>query len=884
MGLRLRSIRQKILLLVLVPVLSLIGLYIFATSITARDAINLGRTDTLKNATGVPTGAFLGAIDAERPLALVYLSRPSGANLAALELAESKTSNAAVALRRALNSGSTTGNASTAEKRAIATLLKDVAGLPALRAQIRAQIITRPQAFNDYNNVVEDSYNVLNQAILQETSAEVVTQSLAFVRMGKSEEMLLREDAIVLADLAAGSFPASDRQDFTQLVGARTTLFSQTLADLQPLYRGYYTRDVSPQASTALATLEGTLMSDTVTTRPPAVSPTAWQQAVGGVAAGLSRAGTQASDEITVRAHDDARSTYVTLILAGGLGLLAVILSIIVSVRVGRGLVRELAALRQSALELANKRLPDVVQRLAAGQDVDVAAEAPELPASSDEIGQVRQAFSAVAQTAVEAAVGQARLRHGISDIFRNLARRSQSLLHRQLALLDAMERRAKEPEELEDLFRIDHLTTRMRRHAESLIILSGDAPARGWRNPVPFVDVLRAAVAEVEDYTRIKVTATTRAAITGPAVADVIHLIAELAENAAVFSPPNTPVLISGDVVGRGFAVEIEDRGLGLSEERRAEFNELLENPPPFDLSGSDQLGLFVASQLARKHNIRISLRASPYGGTTAIVLIPLNLVVSEESYDESMADSGTARAMQLTGRHAARDDAPRQDAASDGAAGGGAAGGGLGQALSTAGAAERPQGTGAADRWAAGTTGNGWAADPAGSRWAADPAASPWPAADPAGGRTADREPSAPAGTGNRLNGFSAHADGAGRLQASERAPADPLSNGDPDLDEVDSLPRRVRQASLAPQLREASAHSTPAADSDVAAAAQALGRSPEEARSTITAIQRGWERGRSIFEASTKSPDTMTGTESAADASATDAASASTQSSDE
>ena len=398
-------------------------------------------------------------------------------------------------------------------------------------------------------------------------------------------------------------------------------------------------------------------MSDTRTAGPPPVQPLQWEAAVGGVAAGLSKAATQASDVITAKATSNSDHTYLELILAGGLGLLAVILSILVSLVVGRGIVRELAALRDAALELAHKRLPDVVRRLAAGQDVDVTADAPELPASSDEIGQVRQAFVAVQQTAVEAAVGQARLRQGISDIFRNLARRSQSLLHRQLALLDAMERRAREPEELEDLFRIDHLTTRMRRHAESLIILSGDAPARAWRRPVPFVDVLRAAVAEVEDYTRIKVTTSTRAAIAGPAVADVIHMIAELAENAVVFSPPNTPVLISGDVVGRGFAVEIEDRGLGLSEERRAELNDLLENPPPFDLSGSDQLGLFVASQLARKHNIRISLRGSPYGGTTAIVLIPITLVITEESYQQDGTDQGTSRAAERPacrpGRH---------------------------------------------------------------------------------------------------------------------------------------------------------------------------------------------------------------------------------------
>ena len=169
-------------------------------------------------------------------------------------------------------------------------------------------------------------------------------------------------------------------------------------------------------------------------------------------------------------------------------------------------------------------------------------------------------------------------------------------------------------------------------------------------------MDVLRAAVAEVEDYTRIKVTANTRAAITGPAVADVIHMIAELAENAVVFSPPNTPVLISGDVVGRGFAVEIEDRGLGLSEERRAELNDLLENPPPFDLSGSDQLGLFVASQLAKQHNIRISLRGSPYGGTTAIVLIPQH--AGRLRGELPAGRDGPGHRVQLTGRHAAREE----------------------------------------------------------------------------------------------------------------------------------------------------------------------------------------------------------------------------------
>ena len=628
---RLRSIRTRILLLVLVPVLSLVGVYAFAVSTTARDAVNLARANTVKNATGDPTGAFLAQLDNERTLAIVYLSAPTGANLAKLELQETRTNVAAAALRRALLSGATMNNASPAEEQAITILLRDAAGLPSLRSQIAAQIIPRSRAFTTYNATGQAADHVLEAAIRQQNSAPVVAQALAFVRMGSSEDMLLQENTLLAADFSSGRLSTADLQQFTQLVGARRALYNLTLPDLDSPYRGYYTRDVSPRLLASLASLENTVMYGAQPGKPPPVSPRAWQQTVGAVGTGLSAAGVQSADALTSQANTQARGTYLRLILVGGLGLLAIIVSIVLSLWIGRRIVRELSALRQSALELANDRLPDVVNRLASGEDVDVSAQALPNTATSDEIRQVGEAFAKVQRTAVEAAVGQARLRQGISHIFRNLARRSQSLLHRQLTLLDAMERRVSDPQELGDLFRVDHLATRMRRHAESLIILSGAAPARGWRHPVPLVDVLRAAVAEVEDYTRIKVMATTNAALAGPAVGDVIHMIAELAENATIYSPPQTPVLISGSIVGQGFAVEIEDRGLGMNTAQRDLINAELDSPPAFDLTGSDQLGLFVAGQLAKRQNIRISLRASPYGGTTAIVLIPRSLVVPE-------------------------------------------------------------------------------------------------------------------------------------------------------------------------------------------------------------------------------------------------------------
>ena len=304
------------------------------------------------------------------------------------------------------------------------------------------------------------------------------------------------------------------------------------------------------------------------------------------------------------------------------------------TILVARSIIRRLGGLERNALQLAEDQLPDVVGRLRRGENVDVNAEAPALRIGRDEIGRVGQAFDLVRQTAIRAAVDEARLRQGLNDVFRSLARRSQSLLHRQLTLLDQMERRASDPEALDDLFRLDHLTTRMRRHAEGLVILAGAPPGRGWSSPVRMVDVMRGAIAEVEDYARVSVATRSQAALTGSAVADVIHLLAELIENATTLSPPYTSVRVSGDTVANGFAIEVEDRGLGMSPSRLTELNERLANPPEFNPSDSEQLGLFVVSQLAKRHGIRVTLRASPYGGTAAIVLIPRHLVVTEEAF----------------------------------------------------------------------------------------------------------------------------------------------------------------------------------------------------------------------------------------------------------
>jgi len=421
---------------------------------------------------------------------------------------------------------------------------------------------------------------------------------------------------------------------FAQTAASRQLLMTDALRKLNPSCGSGYRRAESSAAYLRFTGMENRVIGSigskgpvpiNVLTLAAAALPLfkAYQAAEGQDRSALSSLGTQVGDQLLEE-----------VALAGGAGLVAVALSIVLMLGFGRRISRELTGLQYAAMELAQDRLPRVVSKLSQGEDVDVAAEAAPITGGRiAETARVAEAFSSVQRTAVEAAVGQARLRRGVSQVFRNLAWRSQSLLHRQLTLLDAMERRQTEPDTLDELFQLDHLTTRMRRHAEGLIILSGAIPGRGWREPVPVVDVLRGAIAEVEEYKRVTVLCDADDAIVGTAVADVIHLLAELVENATTYSPARTEVTVRAERVANGFVAEIEDRGIGMAAEKLVAFNERLAHPPEFDLADSNQLGLFVVARLASKHQIAVTLRPSPYGGTAAIVLMPHSIVVARDT-----------------------------------------------------------------------------------------------------------------------------------------------------------------------------------------------------------------------------------------------------------
>ncbi|MFF7333163.1 ATP-binding protein [Streptomyces sp. NPDC008150] len=212
-------------------------------------------------------------------------------------------------------------------------------------------------------------------------------------------------------------------------------------------------------------------------------------------------------------------------------------------------------------------------------------------------------------------------------EVFVNLARRLQSLVHREIAILDELENRIEDPDLLKGLFHVDHLATRIRRHAENLAVLGGAVSRRQWSNPVPMTEVLRSAIAEVEQYSRVKLVPPLDGTLRGHAVADVMHLLAELVENATVFSAPNTQVLLRANVVTAGLAVEVEDRGLGMPVDEQHSMNQLLADPDQVNVAGllaDGRIGLYVVSQLARRHGINVRLQSNIYGGVQAVLVLP--------------------------------------------------------------------------------------------------------------------------------------------------------------------------------------------------------------------------------------------------------------------
>jgi Nitrate and nitrite sensing/HAMP domain len=506
--------------------------------------------------------------------------------------------------------------------------------LRALRSTVRSAAITEGAIFQEYSRVIAALLTVDLQTALRGGDDQLTQGVRSFTDLARAKELTAQVRGTLYGISIRGHFGFGEFQRFADLLAQQRAAVEQFQADATDQQRSLLSDVVKGQAVLAVARIEQTAVNRQ-SQRNLDLDAQQWLAASTTQIELQRNVETRLLEDVVQHSRELSDAARTRSLVSGGVIALILAISLLTSLAFGRSMVRPLQRLRSSALDVAEHRLPDAVNRLRMTKEGEPHVEVvPIGDASADEIGEVARAFDVVHHAAIRQATEQAALRKSISDMFLNLARRSQRLIDRLLEQLDDLERDA-DDETLERLFTADHLVTRLRRNAEDLIVLSGAEPPRRWARPIPLMEVVRAAAQEVEQYQRIEVLPVDEVDLAGHTVADIVHLLAELIENATSFSPPGTVVQIAGQPAAAGYVVEIEDRGLGMGDEELVEANRRLADPPAIDAAVSQRLGLFVVGRLARRHGIKVQLRHSWYGGVTALVLLPSALTVPSTDHE---------------------------------------------------------------------------------------------------------------------------------------------------------------------------------------------------------------------------------------------------------
>ncbi|MFE3024650.1 sensor histidine kinase [Nocardia tengchongensis] len=568
---------------------------------------------------------------------------------------------------------------------AVAQMQATFGQLPVIRQRVDLGAAQIDEVYAYYNKVIQTVIIAGRLAARTSTVPEAANEQDTEVGLFESAEAMSRSYALAAAASIKGGFTPSQQEEYSKLVGFYHIELDNRVGELTPAEMARYSALVSSATWSRTGALEKSLLERTISTAAPAdsrsdpgLSPAgpslpsgaaseastpgsvtsgaasnagtpgfpsspsllippmaAWTGAaekVGSELRGIWNSHLRYAGEVAEReggrlAHKSAVDAAEALALC----LIAFAAAMLLSQR----LIGRLRRLRAETIAVSESALPRMMEQLRHGDTIDLDHELPLLDFGRDEIGQVADAFNRAQKAATTAAVNESLTRHGVQSVFVNIARRSQAMMHHLLGLLEQAEHRHDDPDTLKMLFEFDNLATRARRHAENLVILGGEQPGRQWRNPVPLHDVVRSALTETEHYSRVHTVRLPNVPVIGKVVADLIHLIAELIDNAATFSPSRTRVEISGEMGGAGLIIEISDLGIGLGKGELARINAMLTNPPDFNvatLSSDSRLGLFVVGQLARRHQIAVRLTESDYGGIRSVVRLPYELVVVDE------------------------------------------------------------------------------------------------------------------------------------------------------------------------------------------------------------------------------------------------------------
>ncbi|MEU9742162.1 nitrate- and nitrite sensing domain-containing protein [Micromonospora chersina] len=498
-----------------------------------------------------------------------------------------------------------------------------------IRAAVAPAVLSSDTVLSNYHRAIAALLKLLAEPSPGDDQRALTNAVLRYVQLSRVKELSSRIRAELYAAARAGRYEVDDQVSLTDLRAQQlTALGAFRVAATADQVRRYDQTSVDPAFVSAARLEEQTLPSGTA--EPALLPATQWWAASEQRQELLRQLESEVLDDAVRQADDaSARQLRDTLLVVGGIvGVLLV--AVLISLLVGRSVARSMRLLRGQALRIAQVELPHTLDRLrAVDRPVGAIDVPPAVVDSQDEIGELAEAFVAVHRSAVDVAVEQAMMRRNVNAMFVNLARRSQVLVERQLELLDDLEREESDPDQLENLFKLDHLAARMRRNDESLLVLAGTESSRRWNRPVGLGAVLLAASAEIEQYQRVRHDSRSDLHVVGHAVGDLVHLFAELLENATAFSRPDTVVRVVAGAEGPGAYVEIIDQGLGMSPAALAEANAVLAEPPAADVAASERMGLFVVSHLGARHGVRVRLRGG-HEGLVARVAIPAELLAA--------------------------------------------------------------------------------------------------------------------------------------------------------------------------------------------------------------------------------------------------------------
>jgi signal transduction histidine kinase len=484
-----------------------------------------------------------------------------------------------------------------------------------------------------------DNLLALHDEIVQGVTDQGLAGSAnAFGALARAKERASAERAILAVALAERRFTSEGLDAFAAARAERDSELTTFQSEATVAERQLFDDTVSSQKkdraesmrlrALVLANEQAPLLRVDVS-RSGAGDQASWFDAASDTVDRMREVEKRIADTVIARSRALQETEQRGALITAGLTALLLLMVLIVTVIMARSLVKPLRRLRTEALSIAGERLPETVQGMRERGEVTSVEVQPIGVVSADEIGEVARAFDEVHREAVRLAGEEATLRSNVNAMFVNLSRRSQTLVERQLALIESLEHGEQDEGRLGSLFRLDHLATRMRRNSENLLVLAGQEPARRWSQPIPLIDVVRASLSEVENYERVDLRLSGGVSVAGTSVNDVVHLIAELVENAISFSPRETKVIVSSNRIdGGGVMVSVTDLGIGMTADELAQANWRLANPPVVDVSVSRRMGLFVVGRLALRHGIRVQLRQQDSGGLTAMVLLPENLL----------------------------------------------------------------------------------------------------------------------------------------------------------------------------------------------------------------------------------------------------------------